>query len=261
MVTYKFSNALIDVRRVDGDLTISVESDVRDGYKAGDLLIELNKYAENYAYPDGVSYKKGGEFEANRELLVAVVTALLVSILLVFVILVFVFNSYSQPLIIIYTIILGLLGVNFGLWFMKFFNDALGYNMPMGIGFISLNGLVVTNAIILIDKINRNRNSGMKPYDTVIDGGKTRMVSQIVTAMTTVFGLLPTAFQDSFWGSLAWTVIWGTIVATILTLYCIPALYYQVYLTDTVEKSSRRKQSISWISRKMKKMLGNPKSE
>lgn len=58
LVTYQFSNALIDVRRVDGDLTISVESDVRDGFKAGDLLIELNKYAEEYAYPEGVSYKK-----------------------------------------------------------------------------------------------------------------------------------------------------------------------------------------------------------
>jgi multidrug efflux pump subunit AcrB len=58
LITYKFSNALIDVRRVDGDLTISVESDVRDGFKAGDLLIELNKYAQDYAYPEGVSFKK-----------------------------------------------------------------------------------------------------------------------------------------------------------------------------------------------------------
>jgi HAE1 family hydrophobic/amphiphilic exporter-1 len=69
----------------------------------------------------------------------------------------------------------------------------------MGIGFISLMGLVVTNAIILIDKINRNREAGMSPYDMVIDGGKTRMMPQIVTALTTVFGLLPTAFQDAFW--------------------------------------------------------------
>jgi HAE1 family hydrophobic/amphiphilic exporter-1 len=142
---------------------------------------------------------------------------------------------------------------------MKFFNDALGYNMPMGIGFISLNGLVVTNAIILIDKINRNRRSGMKPYDTVIDGGKTRMVSQIVTAMTTVFGLLPTAFQDSFWGSLAWTVIWGTIVATVLTLYCIPALYYEVYLTEKIKKPFWMKRVFLFLARKVKALSGKRK--
>jgi multidrug efflux pump subunit AcrB len=55
------------------------------------------------------------------------------------------------------------------------------------------------------------------------------MMPQIVTALTTVFGLLPTAFQDAFWWSLSWTVIWWTIIATILTLYSIPALYYNVY--------------------------------
>lgn len=119
---------------------------------------------------------------------------------------------------------------------MSFINPAIGYNMPMGIGFISLMGLVVTNAIILLDKINRNRDAGMSPYNTVIDGGKTRMIPQVVTALTTVFGLLPTAFQDAFWASLSWTVIWGTIVATILTLYSIPALYYNVYLTEKKPK-------------------------
>lgn len=229
LVKYEFRNALVEVRRVDWDLTISAESEVRDGYKAWDLLLSLNNFAASYAFPEGISYKKWWEFEANRELLIAVATALITSVLLIFVILVFVFNSYSMPLIILYTIILGLLGVNVGLWWVNLFNSSVGYNMPMGIWFISLMGLVVTNAIILIDKINRNRDAGMSSYDMVIDGGKTRMMPQIVTALTTVFGLLPTAFQDAFWGSLSWTVIWWTIIATILTLYSIPALYYNVY--------------------------------
>ncbi len=119
---------------------------------------------------------------------------------------------------------------------MKFFDSSIGYNMPMAIGFISLNGLVVTNAIIFLDKINRNKAAGMSAYDTVIDGGKTRMIAQVVTALTTIFGLLPTAFQDPFWAGLSWTVIWGTIVATVLTLYCIPALYYEVYLGEKTKK-------------------------
>lgn len=242
LVKYEFRNALVEVRRVDGDLTISVESDVREGYKAWDLLISLNNFAASYVFPEGITFKKWGEFEANRELLIAVATALITSVLLIFVILVFVFNSYSMPLIILYTIILGLLWVNIGLWWVNFFNSSVGYNMPMGIGFISLMGLVVTNAIILIDKINRNREAGMSPYDMVIDGGKTRMMPQIVTALTTVFGLLPTAFQDAFWGSLSWTVIWWTIIATILTLYSIPALYYNVY--GVVKNWKKQKASI-----------------
>lgn len=244
LLTYQIWNAIVDVRRVDGDLTISVEADARDGYVGGQLLAKLNAYAEKYQFPKGVSYKKWGEFEANKELIVGAFTALITSILLIFVILVFVFNSYSQPLIILYTIILGLLGVNMGLWLMKFFDSSIGYNMPMGIGFISLNGLVVTNAIILLDKINRNRDAGMKPYDTVVDGGKTRMIAQVVTALTTIFGLLPTAFQDPFWAGLSWTVIWGTIVATVLTLYCIPALYYEAYLHEGEKKFVKRRGNL-----------------
>lgn len=241
LLNYEIGNAITVVQRIDGDLTIAIEADVRPGYVGGKLLEQLNAYAKNYPFPTGVSYKKSGEFEENRELINGAITALLFSILLIFVILVFVFNSYSQPLIILYTIFLGLLGVNIGLWIVKLFNPAIGYNMPMAIGFIALNGLVVTNAIILIDKINRNRSAGMKPLMTVLDGGKTRMVAQIVTALTTIFGLLPTAFQDAFWGSLSWTVICGTIVATILTLYCIPALYYETYLHDKKSFTKRRK--------------------
>jgi multidrug efflux pump subunit AcrB len=260
LLKYQIWNAIVDVRRVDGDLTISVEADTRDGYVGGQLLSQLNAYAEKYQFPKGISYKKWGEFEANKELITGAFTALISSILLIFVILVFVFNSYSQPLIILYTIILGLLGVNFGLWFMKFFDPSIGYNMPMGIGFISLNGLVVTNAIILLDKINRNRDAGMKPYDTVIDGGKTRMIAQVVTALTTVFGLLPTAFQDPFWAGLSWTVIWGTVVATVLTLYCIPALYYEAYLHEGDKKTTKRRGNIfqsliSFVRKKGKKYV------
>lgn len=134
LIDYDLRSALVSINRVDGDLTISVNADVRDTYKAGDLLTSLNTYAEKYPFPEGISYKKGGEFEANRELLVAVLTALITAVLLIFVILVFVFNSYSQPLIILYTIILGILGVNIGLWLMNvILNPAIGYNMPMGI--------------------------------------------------------------------------------------------------------------------------------
>lgn len=239
LLTYTVWNAIVEVRRVDGDLTISVEWDVQDGFVGKDLLDVLNTHAASYDFPEGISYVKWGEFEGNKELIIGAFTALTISILFIFVILVFVFNSYSQPLIILYTILLGLLGVNFWLWLMKFFDTSLGYNMPMAIWLISLNGLVVTNAIILLDKINRNKEAGMTPFNTVINGGKTRLIAQVVTALTTVFWLLPSAFQDPFWAWLSWTVIWGTIIATILTLYCIPALYYQVYLWDTRKQTKK----------------------
>jgi Cu/Ag efflux pump CusA len=94
----------------------------------------------------------------------------------------------------------------------------------------------------------------------VIDGGKTRMIAQVVTALTTVFGLLPTAFQDPFWAGLSWTVIWGTIVATVLTLYCIPALYYEAYLHEGDKKTIKRRGNIfqsliSFVRKKGKKYI------
>ena len=155
---------------------------------------------------------------------------------MIFVILVLLFNSFAQPLIILYSVVLALLGVNIGLFIMNVLNDLgvfyakIPYSLPFGIGFIALTGIVVNDAIILIDKINRNIKIGMEAIPTVIEAGRSRLQPIILTTLTTVFGLLPLAYQDEFWAGLSFTVVFGLFAGSAMTLFVIPALYYELFL-------------------------------
>jgi multidrug efflux pump subunit AcrB len=154
------------------------------------------------------------------------------------------FNSVSQPLIIMTSVILCLGGVFAGLAFM---NMSFGIIMT-GVGVISLAGVVVNNAIVLIDYTNRLRQRGMEAREAIIAAGCTRLRPVLLTAVTTILGLLPmvtgiaydfhkmalsTASESSqWWSAMAIAVIFGLAMATVLTLVVVPTLYSLVYTTS-----------------------------
>jgi multidrug efflux pump subunit AcrB len=168
----------------------------------------LITFAQEYNYPEGISYSAGGENEENAELIQSTLQSFLIAIFLIFLVLVLQFNSYSQPAIILYSVVLALLGVNIGL-----FVTGNPYSMTFAIGFIALTGVVVNDAIILVDRINRNlnrlvRNSKGKELElddyvqSLVAAGRSRLQPIIVTTLTTVFGIFPLALQDAFWAGL-----------------------------------------------------------
>jgi multidrug efflux pump subunit AcrB len=225
--TYEFTKAVSSINRQDGKITITVESDFEAWALPSDIQPKLIEFAKNYNYPEGISYAAGWENEENMDLIISTMKSLLIALFLIFSILVFQFNSYGQPAVVLYSVILALLWVNVGLWIT--WNP---YSMPFMIWFIALTWVVVNDAIILIDRINKNLEKGIDNLHAVISAWKSRLQPIIVTTLTTVFGVLPLAMQDEFWAWLWYTIVFWLFAGSAMTLIVIPSLYYEIFLRE-----------------------------
>jgi multidrug efflux pump subunit AcrB len=221
---YTIDQALNRVSRDDGDLTIVVDSDLTPGSTPTDFQPKLTDFAEQYTFPEGISYKVGGENAENSELIQATFVAFAVAIFLTFLILIYQFNSFKQSTMILYSIITAMLGVNIGL-----FITGNPYSMPFMIWFISLIGIVVNMAIFIIDKINTNITAWLPLKLAIINAGSTRFKPVVISSLTTILGIITLARKDEFWAGLARTVVFWLLFSSFMTLLSIPNLYYAVY--------------------------------
>lgn len=239
-VNYSFDKSLSSISRENGDITITVDADVETGIVPTSIQPKLIAFAEAYNYPDGVSFKNGGENEENKELIVSTIQSFFIALFLIFAILVLQFNSYSQPLMILYSAILSLWGVNVGLYL-----TGNPYSMPFAIWFISLLGILVNNSIILIETINSNikklqlQKDFLAPEeykDAIMGAWMSRLQAIIITLVINLVGILPIAFQDPFWAGIWFTIVFGLLAGTFLTLFSLPALYYALYYKRYVKR-------------------------
>ncbi|MFA5750738.1 MAG: efflux RND transporter permease subunit [Candidatus Paceibacterota bacterium] len=214
------TNNRVSISHEDGDRSITVSSDIKEGANAGLIVKQLQEKIENYNLPENVSIKYGGEEEDINESFASLGQAMILGIILIFGLLLWQFNSFRQPFFIIITIPLALIGVFFGLVLM---NQPLSF--PGFIGIVALAGIVVNNAIILIDSINKFRKEGLTIIDAVYVSAKSRLQPILLTTLTTVAGMLPLAFSDPTWAPVALSIIFGLLFSTILTLFVVPILY------------------------------------
>ncbi len=230
------STGLGAIKRIDQKRVVTVSSDIAEGFLANDLLKIIKKKIEHYQWPWGYSYTFTGEQEEQAKAQAFLAKAFTATIFLIFIVLVTQFNSVLTPFIILTSVMLSLIGVFFGLLVC---NMAFGVIMT-GVGVISLAGVVVNNAIVLIDYFEKLKAKGKNTYEALLEAGVTRFRPVILTAITTVLGLLPMATGVSFdftnfamqiggessqwWSSMAVAVIFGLIVATALTLLVVPVL-------------------------------------
>ena len=232
---FSLEKSLSSINRENWKIMISVNSNLETWVLPTSIQPKLIKFARDYDYPKGISFMAGWEGQENKELIISTFKSLFIALFLIFTILVFQFNSYSQPLIILYSVVLALLWVN--LWLFITWNP---YSMTFAIWFIALTWVVVNDAIILVDRINKNiikmkehtlKNLQIWDYSkAIIDWWKSRLQPIIVTTLTTIFWILPLALQDEFWAGLGFTIIFGLFVGSSMTLFIIPALYYSVCL-------------------------------
>jgi len=174
--------------------------------------------------PDGYFVEYGGQYEQMIDTFITLGQALALAILLVFMVMASQFESLIHPLVIMVTIPLALIGVVFG-----FLVSGVTISLTSFIGFILLTGIVVNNGIVLVDYINQLRRKGAEATAAIIEAGSTRLRPVLITALTTIFGMLPMVL-DSKEGSemrapMAITVIGGLTAATFLTLFVVPSLY------------------------------------
>jgi len=232
-----YTTGLASIKRIDEKRTISVSSDVVQGANSNDILKEARRRLEALDRPPGYTIAYRGEQEEQEESQAFLLRAGVFAILLIALILVTQFNSVALPLIILLSVVLSWIGVFLGL---TITGRPFGVIMT-GVGVISLAGVVVNNSIVLIDYTEKLRARGLGLMDAVIQAGMTRLRPVLLTAITTILGLLPMVlgwnldFRDLefhlksessvWWGPMASAVVFGLAVATILTLVVVPVVY------------------------------------
>jgi multidrug efflux pump len=257
VANFEYSTTYGSVNRLDMDKVITLWSNVIEGYNPSKINIELAKLMESFDVPDGIIYRFTGEQQEQEETSAFLVRALLIALASIMMILVTQFNSFAKPFIIMASVLFSTIGVFGGIATFK-----MDFVIIMtGIGIISLAGVVVNNAIVLIDyidflKANAKKKLGLDQDDNldikdsiecIVQAGRTRLRPVLLTAITTILGLAPMAVglninfgtllsrldpqiyfggdNALFWGPMAWTVIFGLSFATILTLVVVPAMY------------------------------------
>ncbi|WP_136796822.1 efflux RND transporter permease subunit [Desulfosediminicola ganghwensis] len=244
-----FAGTIGNINRIDNERVVTVKANVNEIHKPGPVAREeAEELLKQFHLPPGYKIKFTGEFEFQQESEDFLTKAFAVALLLIFLILVSMFNSVSQPFIIMTSVILSLGGAFLGL---TLFKSPFGIIMT-GVGVISLAGVVVNNAIVLIDYTNKLRERGYALRDAVISAGATRLRPVLLTAITTILGLIPMVTGISYdfhswsiswvsessqwWRSMAVVVIFGLIVSTFLTLVVVPTLYYLISRFGTISQ-------------------------
>ncbi len=257
----RFTSTYSSIQRKNQKRVVTISSNLLDGYYANDIVPEIEDLMEDYDLSEGMTYAFTGEQQSQTEEMEFLSSALMIALFSIFVILVAQFNSFISPFIILISVLFSTIGV-----FLGYVMTSMDIIVIMtGIGIISLAGVVVNNAIVLIDYVNllvqrKREDKGLEDMsqlsdqdikDAIIQGGATRLRPVLLTAITTVLGLIPLAIgfnfnfftfiseldgqyflggdNVAFWGPMAWTVIYGLIFATFLTLIVVPVMYWLAY--------------------------------
>ena len=229
--------------------TITVQSELLDGVTAFDVQEFIDPFLRSYDWKEGYRYEYGGEIESSKKAQGAVAEKLPIAALIIILLLVAQFNSFKRTLLILITIPLGIVGVIFGLLLTHSYFGFMTY-----LGVISLIGIVINNAIILIERIEYERDVlGVDPKDAIIEAAQRRMRPILLTTLTTIAGLLPLWLSGGpLWEPMAVALIFGLVFATVLTLGVVPIFYailfrieypkdYHYLYLDTCVYDSNRK--------------------
>lgn len=205
---------------------------------AQELVIQT---LEDMGYPEGITYGTGGKSADMAEMSEQLQYTFMIAVFLIYFILVWQFESFIMPFVIILSIPLSTTGAFYALYLAGLSIDAM-----VSVGFVMLAGIVVNNAIVLIDFINFRREVGDNMNKALITAGKTRLRPILMTTLTTVLGMLPLMFSNGegseIYKGMSFVVVFGLSAATLLTLIVIPIFYY--FIDDFVKACKKLKKSI-----------------
>ena len=226
LVDMRLESSPSSINREDGKVYIRVYARVNSNVgNAKDIQEDLEKnYLPKLSGIYDISYGEAGHSRRTTELFSRMLIIVPLAVLAIYFILVLVFSSYLQPIVIMFTIPFGVIGAIIGLTI---------FGLPismMGIfGIVALTGVVVNDAIVLLNEVNDRLRAGLPFFDAVRDGSKRRVRAIILTTMTTFFGLMPLAFQQSFTAQMlkpmAVTVAFGILFTTLVTLILVPSIF------------------------------------
>jgi multidrug efflux pump len=241
--TIEYSNSYAGIKRIDQKRVITLSSNVLSDYNENEVVADIQGRLKSVSIPDEVTVKMTGAQEDQAETSAFLGVAGLVALGLIFMILVIQFNSVGKPLIILAEILFSVIGVLLGF---SLFRMEISIVMS-GVGIMALAGIVVRNGILLVEFTDLLISQGVELKEAVIEAARTRMTPVLLTAMAATLGLIPlavglnidfvTLFTEfnphiffggdnvAFWGPLSWTMIFGLIFGTFLTLFLVPVMY------------------------------------
>jgi len=237
---FRYTGGLGTIRHVNAKPVITLTGDA-EGRSGPEVLSDVRARLAALTPPKGVEVRYAGEREEQEKAQAFLLKAFVIALLLITLVLVMQFNTLSVPLIIMSTVILSMVGVLAGL-----LTTHLRFGIIMtGVGVISLAGVVVNNAIVLLDYTRQLQREGKDVVEASVEAGATRLRPVLLTAVTTILGLIPMAVGAGFdihklrfftrsessewWSSMAVAVIFGLAFATVLTLVVVPTLYVSLY--------------------------------
>ncbi len=234
---YKLAGGSGAIMHIDQKRVVTISGDVTEGTNANEVQKKVVEWIEAAEVPGQFDVRLGGANDEQKESEAFLGRAFLIGIFLIAVVLVTQFNRFDLPIIILTSVVLSLVGV---LWGLIITGTPFGIIMT-GIGVISLAGVVVNNAIVLLDYVEQLRAQGADMREALIQAGIARFRPVLLTAGTTILGLLPMALNISIdfskmsistgsqstqmWGSMAVAVVSGLGFATVLTLVLVPTMY------------------------------------
>lgn len=213
----------LEILRKDGVRMIKIDA-AAYGRSLGEITNDVSALLNKQVMPVGFSYKFGGTIKEQRSSFKSLFAAFVLGVLLVYLVMAAQFESLRDPFIIMFSVPFAITGVIWGLLF-----AGLTFNIMTFLGLIMLVGIVVNNAIVLVDYTSILRNRGMELFEAVQLAGKTRLRPVLMTTITTLFGLLPMALSrgegSESWAPMGVSLIGGLSVSTLITLILVPVLY------------------------------------
>jgi multidrug efflux pump subunit AcrB len=264
VVKFDYTNTLGGVKRKNLKRLITIYSDVPPQFDPNRVNVEVKTAIDNFREkPDNIIIRQTGQQEEQQESLSFLFTALIIALGLIFGILVLQFNSLSKPFIVLNEIFFSIIGVFLGF-------VITGMKMPMimvAVGIVGLAGIVVKNAILLIEFTDELRSRGMRTKEATVQAGKIRIIPVMLTALATMLGLFPLAiglnvnwasFFETlnphifiggesvvFWGPLSWTLIFGLLFAFFMTLLMVPAMYL---ISERLRRPMSKFYGTKWVA-------------
>ncbi len=222
----KYKYGPLSIERKNRERVVKVEAEIH-GRALGAIVKDIKNSLRNIPLPSGVHIKLAGTIQQQRESFSTVFKALLLGALLVFLVMAALFESFVDPLIIMFSVPFAITGS-----VLAFFLSGKPFSLMGFVGLLMLVGIVVNNAIVLLDYVKILQRRGLSLIDAVVTGGTRRMRPVLMTTLTTIFGLLPLATSTregaEMWSPFGVSVIGGLFVSTLITLIFVPTLYYIV---------------------------------
>ncbi len=242
LASVEYSNTYAGIKRINKKRVITLSSNVLTGYNSNEVVAKIQSNINKFQHPETINIKMTGEQEDQAETMGFLSTAFMIAFGMMFLVLVVQFNSTSKPIIILVEIVFSITGVLLGF---SFFNMNISIVMS-GVGLFALAGVIVRNGILLVEFTDLLLSQGMELRAAAAEAARTRMTPVILTAIAAILGLIPLAIglnmnfvslfttgdaklfiggdNVALWGPLSWTMIFGLIFGTFLTLIMVPSM-------------------------------------